>query len=75
MSARCSAMAACWSVCSLIIAKSMVLMADRSEAVSWGAACGAAEATAEAARACAGRVEGMDSVVPGGCLKYCSTLT
>ena len=47
----------------------MVLMADRSEAVSCGAAGGAAEATAEAARAWAGRVEGMDSVVPGGCLK------
>ena len=54
MSALCSVMAACWSVCTVIIAESMVLIADRSEA-NWsvetvGATVGA---TAEAVRSCA----------------------
>ena len=58
MSALCSVMAACWSVCTVIIAESMVLIADRSEA-NWsvetvGATVGA---TAEAARSCAGWVK------------------
>jgi len=68
MSALCSVMAACWSVCTVIIAESMVLIADSSEA-KWS--CETVGATAEAARSCAGCVEfldSVDSVVPGGCL-------
>ena len=61
-------MAACWSVCTVIIAESMVLIADSSEA-KWS--CETVGATTEAARSCAGCVEfldSVDSVVPGGCL-------
>ena len=70
MSALCSVMAASWAVCTVIVAESMVLIADRSEA-NWsvetvGATVGA---TAEAARSCAEFVASGDSVVPGGCLE------